>query len=267
MKAHPDRSLRNVRPEAVAGAFYPNDAGELRSVVDRFISGSAEHASPAKAYVLPHAGYEYSGAVAGTGYRLLQSERGRVRRVILIGPSHYLAFRGIAVSDHDGFQTPLGIVPVDREAIDSVRDLPQVVELNEAHRREHSLEVHLPFLQSALGAFSVVPLVAGDADEQQVKGVVDRCWGGPDTRIVVSSDLSHYHEYHAAQDLDRETAKAIEALRMVRTDQACGAIPLNGLLVAARSRGMRVRTLDLRNSGDTAGPRDRVVGYGAFAVD
>ncbi len=267
MKTRVRSGFDRVRPPAVAGMFYPADPEELRRMVEGFLQGETESGGEfCKAYILPHAGYIYSGPVAGTGYGQLRAEREMVERVILMGPSHRAAFSGLAFSSHDAFATPLGVVPVDRQAIDSIRDLPQVVEMDRAHEHEHSLEVHLPFLQLALGEFTLVPLVAGDAGEDDVAEVLERLWGGPETRIIISSDLSHYHPYANACALDRKTANLIEALKSVVADQACGAVPLDGLLHQARNRKLRVRTLDLRNSGDTAGPRDRVVGYGAFAV-
>jgi AmmeMemoRadiSam system protein B len=260
-------ALEDIRPPAVAGMFYPGDAAELRRLVESCLEGKPTPACvSAKAYILPHAGYVYSGPVAGTGYRQLRAERDHVRRVVLLGPSHRVAFPGVAVSRYTGFATPLGVVPVDRLAIERLRDLPQVFESDRAHQREHSIEVHLPFLQVALRDFQVVPLVVGDASEREVAEVLDRLWGGPETRIIISSDLSHYHDYASACRLDRETARRIEQLEPVSSEQACGAVPLDGLLHAARARGMILRTLDLRNSGDTAGPRDQVVGYGAFAA-
>lgn len=257
----------NVRPPAVAGKFYPDDPQELRLMVEQFLEG-AHHRQIrlSKAYVLPHAGYAYSGPVAATGYRELGRQAATVDQIVLLGPSHRVSFHGLAFSSHDAFATPLGLVRVNREAIETLRDLPQVVEMDQAHRDEHSLEVHLPFLQVALGEFSVVPLVVGSAGEEEVCAVLERLWGDERTRIIISSDLSHYHDDRTACTLDRETARQIENLEAVVPDQACGATPLGGLLRSARKRHMTMTTLDLRNSGDTAGPRDRVVGYGAFAA-
>ncbi|MCU0772358.1 MAG: AmmeMemoRadiSam system protein B [Verrucomicrobia bacterium] len=263
---HPT-ALHEVRAPAVAGMFYPDEPSRLRRAIESYMSGDpVSGLRAAKAYILPHAGYVYSGPVAGTGYRQLRAGRGHVRRVVLLGPSHRVAFQGLAVSRHDGFATPLGVVTVDREAIETLRDLPQVVELDRAHQHEHSLEVHLPFLQVALGEFKVVPLVVGEAGEREVAEVLDQLWGGPETCIIISTDLSHYQDYDTARRLDLETAGRIERLEPVAPEQACGAVALAGLLRAARTRRMTVHRLDLRNSGDTAGPRDRVVGYGAFAV-
>jgi AmmeMemoRadiSam system protein B len=191
-----------------------------------------------------------------------------VQRVVLLGPSHRVGFRGLALPDADSFRTPLGIVPVDRGAVAALRALPQVSVVPAAHLAEHSIEVHLPFLQTVLGAFSLVPLVVGDAEPAEVEEVIDALWGGAETLIVVSSDLSHYHSYDEARRLDAATSKAIEALddSRINFDNACGRLPLAGLLRVARRRGLSAHTIDLRNSGDTAGPRNRVVGYGAYAV-
>jgi hypothetical protein len=220
-----------------------------------------------KAIIAPHAGYVYSGAIAGSAYASLTAERGVIRRIILLGPSHHAAFRGLATSSARAFASPLGDVPLDRGAVDRAEALPGVGVDDAAHEPEHCLEVQLPFLQRALNAFELVPLLVGDATPQQVGEVLAALWDGPETRLVVSSDLSHYHAYAAARSLDAAAARAIETLRWedLDEDQACGCRPIRGLLHQARARGLRGRTLDLRNSGDTAGPRDRVVGYGAFA--
>jgi AmmeMemoRadiSam system protein B len=256
-----------VRQPAVAGQFYPADPNELRMEVNAFLVA----AKPAtdkipKAIIAPHAGYPYSGPIAGSAYACLARGRGRLKRVVLLGPSHFVAFRGLAASSAMVFESPLGPVPVDEEALARIRGLPQVTTLDAAHRNEHSLEVQLPFLQIALDEFKLVPLVVGDATPEQVGGVLNELWGGGETCIVISSDLSHYHDYQAAQPIDRETARAIESLNWLNLDggQACGCRPICGLLWAARKRGLRCHTVDLRNSGDTAGSHDRVVGYGAF---
>jgi AmmeMemoRadiSam system protein B len=219
-----------------------------------------------KALIAPHAGYVYSGPIAASAFSLLTRRGHAVDRVVLLGPTHRVAVRGLALPDCDAFATPLGDVPIDRTAADALRDLPQVVTSGPAHRQEHSLEVELPFLRIALGGFSLVPLAVGDASAEAVAQVLDRLWGGPETLIVVSSDLSHYLPYDEARRADSGTARRIVRLdSLIDHRQACGATPINGLLAAARRRGMEVRLLDLRNSGDTAGDRRRVVGYGAFA--
>jgi len=249
--------------------FYPSNAIELASAVRSYISDGPPVATdaPAKAFVLPHAGYDYSGPIAGTGYRVMENERAVVRRIILLGPSHRLAFRGLALPEANTFATPLGEVAVDETAINQALDLPGVQILEEAHVREHSLEVHLPFLQTALNQFTLVPLFVGEANEAEVSTVLEALWGGAETRIVISSDLSHYYDHNTAQQLDRQTAEDILNLRPVQTSQACGANALNGLLHSARAHSLRPRMLDLRNSGDTAGDRSRVVGYGAFTFE
>lgn len=260
--------FKRIRQPAVAGMFYPADPGELRQLVQFSLASATrfhKRSAMTKAFVLPHAGLVYSGPIAGTGYWQLEKERGAVRRIILLGPSHRVAFPGLALSEATRFATPLGEVPLDEAGIEAALQTPGVCLMEEAHAREHSLEVHLPFLQTVLGQFSLVPLIVGDADEAQVGAVIEKLWGGPETRIIVSSDLSHFHDYNVAHRLDQETAARIEALEPVTPDQACGAHPLNGLLLAARHHKLSVQTLDLRNSGDTAGNRSRVVGYGAFA--
>jgi len=260
------RACHTVRPPAFAGTFYPAGAGELRRDVIFHLANAGPCAAcgTPKALILPHAGYVYSGAVAAAGYRCLEAQRGAIRRVILLGPSHRLAFTGVALSAHFGFATPLGVVAVDEAACAALLELPQVNMLEQAHAHEHSLEVHLPFLQVVLADFQLVPLVVGAASAAVVSAVIEQLWGGVETRIIVSSDLSHYHDYVLARRLDATTAASIEQLQPLTSAQACGAMPVNGLLDAARRHRLIPQTLDLRNSGDTAGERERVVGYGAF---
>jgi AmmeMemoRadiSam system protein B/AmmeMemoRadiSam system protein A len=221
-----------------------------------------------KAIIAPHAGYAYSGPVAARAYARLAAGRGRISRVILIGPSHHLAFRGMAVDMAEIWAMPSGPVALDTDAIARLRQLPLVGELDAAYQREHALEVHVPFLQHVLGDFRLVPIVAGDAPADAVAAVFDAVWGGPETLIVVSTDLSHYLDYATCRRTDTGTAEAIERLdgEAIGPAQACGVVPTRGLLLAARRRGLSIERLDLRNSGDTAGPRDRVVGYGAWAL-
>lgn len=257
-----------VRPAAVAGLFYPDDARELRALVSDCLTHGVVAGATPKALIVPHAGYEYSGPVAGRAYGLLKAARGAITRVVLLGPSHRVAFAGLALSSASRFSTPLGDVPVDHEAAACIRALPQVTVLDRAHAQEHSLEVHLPFLQVVLGDFGLVPLVVGSASPAEVAEVLERLWGGPETLIVASSDLSHYHDYATAQRMDEATSAAIQALRYedLGDDDACGRIPVSGLLSVARRCGLHARVVDLRNSGDTAGTRDQVVGYGAYAI-
>ena len=261
-----------VRPAAVAGMFYPAHPRELGETVRGLLAEAAaaggESAAPVpKAIVAPHAGYVYSGAIAARAYARLAPLAGIVRRVVLIGPAHRVPVEGLCVPSVASFETPLGRVPLDREAIDGLRDLGSVPVWDTPHAQEHALEVHLPFLQTVLGTFALVPLLAGDASGEAVAEVLERLWDGAETLIVVSSDLSHYLDYAAAQRLDRATCNAIEALdaSALRWEQACGRVPLMGLLTLARRRRLAVETLDLRNSGDTAGDKRRVVGYGAWA--
>lgn len=256
-----------VRYPAVAGQFYPDDPRELREAVLHYLGNAGPVSSVPKAIIAPHAGYIYSGPVAAMAYATIAPAHAVIRRVILLGPAHRVYLKGLALSSADDFVTPLGVVPVDREAVARIQHLPQVEVMDAAHALEHSLEVHLPFLQVVLDQFSLVPLVVGDVSPNVVDEVLEILWGGEETLIVVSSDLSHYHSYAMARTLDNVTTRAIEALRTdIEPEQACGCMPLNGLLHLARRRGLRVTTLDLRNSGDTAGPRNQVVGYGAYVL-
>ena len=261
--------FNQIRRPVVSGSFYPANAEALCQLVEFCLAGGMRPAVKRshKAFILPHAGLIYSGPVAGSGYLCLERDRAVIRRVVLLGPSHRLAFTGIACSEASAFATPLGEVPVDAAALEAIQELPSVRPLEAAHAQEHSLEVHLPFLQAVLDHFQLVPLVVGDAREEEVSLVIEKLWGGPETRIIISSDLSHFHDYALARRLDAETATAIEELQPVTPEQACGATPLNGLLCSARKHHLSARTIDLRNSGDTAGDRARVVGYGAFVFN
>lgn len=258
-----------VRSAAVAGVFYPGDPGELRAQVEALLAGAeapADGERAPKALIAPHAGYVYSGPVAATAFRRLAPAVGAIRRVVLLGPSHRIPFRGLGLAGADAFATPLGPVPVDGELTARAAAFPVVSERPDAHAGEHALEVELPFLQVLFGEFSLLPLVVGEASGDEVAEVLEAVWGGPETAVVVSSDLSHYLPYDEARRVDAETARAIVALEgPVPTPRACGARPISGLLVAARRRRMEGTLLDLRSSGDTAGGRREVVGYGAFA--
>jgi AmmeMemoRadiSam system protein B len=260
----------HVRLPAAAGRFYPADPAELRDLIRVLLSQAPPPDGPApKALIAPHAGYLYSGPIAASAYAQLAPVRDVVTRVVLLGPSHFVAVDGLAATSAEAFATPLGVVPLDVEALRQIAKLPQVRVLDEAHEREHSLEVHLPFLQTVLNRFTLVPLAVGEATPEEIGQVLEVLWGGPETRFVISSDLSHYCDSEAARRLDRVTANAIEAMNpeAIGEDQACGRIPIRGLLHAARRHGLRARTVDLRNSGDTAGPREQVVGYGAFVFE
>ena len=256
-----------IRRPAVAGSFYPNDPAELRAMISGFLKQTKPSGSVPKAIIAPHAGYIYSGPIAASAYVQIAPARGKIKRVILLGPSHRVPFRGLAATSADAFATPLGNIPIDKAAFDQIKDLPQVEVIDSAHAMEHSLEVHLPFLQEVLGDFRLVPLAVGDATPEEVADVLEKLWGGPETLVVISSDLSHYHDYRTAGKMDRAASKAIESLHPEEIDyeQACGRIPISGLLVAAKRHDLRAHTLDLRNSGDTAGSKDEVVGYGAWA--
>jgi len=262
--------MPTVRPAAVAGTFYPGDPRALAAQLGELLGGpveTAEAGNALKAVIVPHAGYVYSGAVAARAYEALAAARDRVKRVVLLGPVHRVPVRGLALPGADWFETPLGRVAVDAGAVRSLAGLPQVVTSPAAHALEHSLEVQLPFLQKVLGEFSLLPLAVGDASVDEVAEVIERLWGGGETVFVLSTDLSHYHSYQEARRIDGATLARIASLASdVNHEQACGATPLNGLLKAARVKGLSIRQLAACNSGDTAGDRGHVVGYSSFAL-
>jgi len=259
-----------VRPAAVAGMFYPEAPSALGVAVRDYLAQAAPRPSgkPAtpKALIVPHAGYVYSGPVAASAYARIAAGRATIRRVVLLGPVHRVPIRGLALPAAKAFSTPLGTVEIDSAAAAEALALSQVQTSEAAHALEHSLEVQLPFLQTLLENFRIVPFAVGDATAAEVAEVIDRLWGGPETLILVSSDLSHYHPYGEARAIDRGTVEEILAMTSaIDHEQACGATPINGFAVCARRRGLAGELLDLRNSGDTAGDRSRVVGYAAFA--
>lgn len=264
-------STAPIRRPAVAGQFYPSDPERLEADVQRYLNEAdapedCEDYALVKAIIAPHAGYPYSGPIAASAYVHLACSDIPVKRFVLIGPAHFAPVRGLATTSAAAFDTPFGRVPVDEAGRAAVLALPGVVVDDAAHNPEHCLEVQLPFLQELFLDFTIVPLLVGDASDEEVAAVLEALWGGPETRIIISSDLSHYFSYSTARRLDEETAEAIVALRpeALRDDCACGREAIRGLLVAARRKDLTARTVDLRNSGDTGGPRDRVVGYGGF---
>lgn len=259
--------MNAIRPPAVAGMFYPASTASLRADVDRLLAAAPTLAmAQPKALIVPHAGYIYSGPTAARAYAMLAPWRETIHRIVLLGPTHRVAMHGLALPASEAFATPLGEVRIDAAARAALAGLPQVVVSDPAHAREHSLEVHLPFLQRTLDDFSLLPLAVGQAPPVAVAEVLERLWGGPETLLVISSDLSHFLPYATAQQVDGETCRHILDLATdIDPHQACGAFPVNGLLLAAQRHGLRPTLLDLCNSGDTAGDRQRVVGYAAFA--
>ena len=263
-----------VRPPAVADMFYPSDTDQLDRTVSALLADALRRAAtvadaaPVKAIIAPHAGYVYSGATAARAYAALAPQRGQIRRVVLMGPCHRVAVDGLATTSADLWQMPFGPVRIDPDVRSLPDSLPQVTINDAAHRQEHALEVHLPFLQKLLPGFTLLPFAVGRAGAAEVAAVLEYLWGGPETAIVISTDLSHYLPYAAAQERDAATAAAIEALdeTAIDRDQACGRVPLSGMLTAARHRGLGVTRLGLCNSGDTAGDKDRVVGYGSWSL-
>lgn len=265
----------SVRPMAVAGFFYPDRDLALQQMVSDFLATAQsvvpanQQATPPKAIIVPHAGYIYSGQAAAEAYHAIQPWASHYSRVVLLGPSHRVAFNGVAVPSCDAFETPLGTVPLDTQAIATLAKMPGVIGSDQAHAQEHSLEVQLPFLQKTLNAFQLLPIVVGNASPETVRQVLQTVWGGDETLIVISSDLSHYHDYATARQLDGHTCQAIERLDegAIGHDDACGCIGVRALLLMAKTRGLRARTVSLCNSGDTAGDRARVVGYGSWVFN
>ena len=258
-----------IRQSAVAGTFYPANPEVLKQLLNTYLNAVKSTTKVPKAIIVPHAGYIYSGEIAATAYTRLKTGADKIKRVVIVAPSHRVYFEGLAVSSARFFNTPLGDIPLDMAAIQRLLALPFVGYNDEAHEFEHSLEVQLPFLQTVLNDFKLVPIVAGDASVDEVCQALELFYGDDDTLIVISSDLSHYHDYATAKRLDSETSHKIENLQYQQLDSscACGCVGVNGLLALAQKKSLQIQTIDLRNSGDTAGDKSRVVGYGAYVID
>lgn len=261
--------MQNIRQPAVAGLFYPEDPEQLKSMIAGYLQQVKPVVKAPKAMIVPHAGYIYSGEIAASAYARLFPHRSVIKRVVLLGPSHRVGFIGLAQSQAAAFRTPLGDIPLDKQTIASLDDFPFVNYMDEAHKDEHSLEVQLPFLQMTLDNFKLIPIVAGDCSAEHIEQILEPFYGQDDTLIVISSDLSHFHDYATAQRLDLETSKKIEQLDFQHLDSesACGRVPISGLLALAKKKSLQIETIDLRNSGDTAGDKIRVVGYGAYVIN
>ncbi len=258
----------SIRPPAVAGSFYPQNVTQLNSMLDEYLNIKAIDINPPKAVIAPHAGYIYSGQIAASVYLTVEKLKSQITRVVLLGPAHRVYVKGIALTSNTHFATPLGNVPIDTQVLNKLENYPYVQFFDEAHEQEHSLEVHVPFLQKVLNDFTLIPLLVGDAEPEQVATILEELWGGDETLIVISSDLSHYLDYETACKTDSDTTHLIENFeyKKIGSNQACGCMPMRGLLKLAHEKNMNIQTLDLRNSGDTAGTKDRVVGYGAYAL-
>lgn len=258
----------SIRPAAVAGSFYPDDVNKLSNMLDALLAKKPIEITSPKAIIAPHAGYIYSGEIAASVYSTLDKLRNQITRVVLLGPAHRIYVKGIALASNTHFATPLGNVPIDKQALLLLEKYPYVQYLDAAHEQEHSLEVHIPFLQKILNDFKLIPLLVGDAKPEQVATVLEALWGDDETLIVISSDLSHFLDYETALEKDSKTTHLIENFDYVKIGphEACGCMPMRGLLKLAQQKNMTIQTLDLRNSGDTAGTKDRVVGYGAYAL-
>ncbi len=259
----------SLQAAAVAGMFYPGNPAQLAAGVDGSLAKAAPPRLSPKAVIAPHAGHVYSGDIAGAAYRLLAQRKGEIKRVVLLGPNHRMPVRGIALSPAEAWETPFGPLPVDRTARDSLARQPGFAVTPMPFVNEHSLEVHLPFIHRVLGKVEILPMLVGETTTEQASRTLDALWGGPETAIIISSDLSHYHDYETCRTKDEETASGIERLQqdICVGDRACGFHSIKGLIDQAQRRDLRVTALDVRNSGDTHGPRDRVVGYGSFAFE
>jgi hypothetical protein len=261
--------MDKTRQPAVAGMFYPANKQSLKKDIQNYLQeANNDEKINIKGIIVPHAGYIYSGLTAASAYKQIIPLKDKINRVVLLGPSHRVAFTGLAVPESKVFNTPLGNIPIDEESIQKLSELSQVIVSEQAHHDEHSLEVQLPFLQEILGDFSLVPLVVGDAEPHEVAEVINRLFGDEHTLIVISTDLSHFHEYYEAQKIDQATSDAIVDLKpeLIDYEDACGRNGLKGMLTVAKEKNLSVELLDLRNSGDTAGDKNRVVGYGAYVI-
>lgn len=253
----------------VAGLFYPDAADQCAGMIDAALADASPPALSPKAVVAPHAGYVYSAPIAGGVYKLLAERRGEIKRVVVTGPNHRMPLAGMAVASAESWETPFGPLPIDRAGLDRALALPDIAVNDAPFRGEHSLDVHMPFIKRVLGDVAVLPILVGQARAESVGRVLGALWGGKETAIVISSDLSHFHDYETARAKDGAAGRAIEALRgdQLKDDMACGRYGIHGLIDQARARDLRATAIDIRNSGDTAGGRDRVVGYGAFAFE
>ena len=259
--------MKNKKAD-VAGLFYPAEPKELREMIEVFISNAKVAQNLTRAIIAPHAGYVYSGPIAGSAYRALYSSKETIKNVVIMSPSHNISFDGVATHSADSFSTPLGDLHVNKEIKETISNLPFVKELDNAFIREHALEVHLPFIQHTLPQAKIVPLIVGHTYPEEIQMLLETLWPDPTNAFVISSDLSHFLSYVQAQKIDSLTAKQIEKLlyKEIHHEQCCGFFPLRGLLKFAKEHGLKITALDLRNSADTAGDKGRVVGYGSFIV-
>lgn len=261
--------MGNIRRAAVAGTFYYDSPNRLLSYVNNLLDHATDQPDVGKAIIAPHAGHIYSGPIAASAYRSLRKRQKQIKKVVLIGPSHYVGFMGLAVSTTDFYETPLGNIPLDKDLAKRALKVKEVVTMDHANLQEHSLEVHLPFLQATLQDFSLLPIIIGDTSSETIASVLDKVWGGDETLIICSTDLSHYMDYKGAQAKDQVTVESIlnGELDKLTHHNACGLTPIKGLIKTVQRKKLTAKLIDLRNSGDTAGDRERVVGYASFLID
>ncbi|MCH2206337.1 MAG: AmmeMemoRadiSam system protein B [Lentisphaerales bacterium] len=261
--------MGNIRRAAVAGTFYYNSPTRLLTYVNELLDHATDQPDVGKAIIAPHAGHIYSGPIAASAYRSLRKRQKQIKKVVLIGPSHYVGFMGLATSTADHYETPLGLIPLDTELANQALEIKEVVTMDHAHLQEHSLEVHLPFLQATLNDFTLLPIVIGETSNETIAAVLSKVWGGDETLIICSTDLSHYMDYNGAQTKDQKTVQSIlnGNLENLTHNNACGLTPIKGLIKTIKQKKLTTKLLDLRNSGDTAGDKERVVGYASFLID
>ena len=260
--------MSTLRKTAVAGTFYPADPQELRETIEAFYDKADDQPAIGKVLIAPHAGYIYSGSIAASCYAPLRKRADEISRVVLLGPSHYVGFHGMAVPECEFYETPLGNIKIDKNAKETALNCEEVFSFDQAHLQEHSLEVHLPFLKESLNDFTLLPIVVGACKPEIVADLIKCLWGGPETLIVISTDLSHFKDYKDASECDLKTCSKIEKLDInFDHNEACGSTPVKGLILAAKEKNILPKLIDLRNSGDTSGNKSRVVGYASFICD
>ena len=261
--------MEKIKQADVAGMFYPGEEASLRQMVDGFIQKALSFDLRPRAIIAPHAGYIYSGSIAGTAYKTIAAVRDQIENVIIMSPAHRFYLRGIALHMADAFATPLGNIPVNIGIVKKIKQFSSVQWEERSFIQEHGLETHLPFIQRAFKpGIKIVPMIVGECQESEVAEILESVWEDPRNFVIISSDLSHFHSYADAKKLDRNTVDLIQNLdsQSLDTEFACGHYPICGLLNLARNRKLKIKALDIRSSGDTAGSKESVVGYGSFAV-
>lgn len=253
------------RKPTVAGLFYPSETDNLSKLITDLLNQKPP-VSFTKMLIVPHAAYQYIGEILAQSYLHLFSRSQQIKTVVLLTPSHHIKFNGIAITSKDCYLTPFGEVIIDSDAMMTLLNFPQVVMFDDAHIKEHSIEIHLPFLQTILPSFSLVPLIIGETNSYNILEILEKLWEQEETLIIASMNLSHYQTYNIAQELDQRTSQAIESLhwQSLQTNQICNIHLISSLLQLAHQKSLTPKTIKVCNSGDLTGIKNRVVGYGAF---